>query len=105
MATKQQDDPDIHKGAVEGDRPTDEQHGNPQGDGIDENGLPQRSGRHRRGRSRRERGRNARGEDRHERRRLQRTSAASVNRQAASVGDVEFKRNSQVPIVVSEALP
>jgi len=33
-------DPDIHKGAIEGDRPTDEQMGNPQGDGIDENGLP-----------------------------------------------------------------
>jgi hypothetical protein len=40
MAKKQQDDPDIHKGAVEGDKPTDEQHFNPQGDGIDENGLP-----------------------------------------------------------------
>lgn len=33
-------DPDIHKGAIEGDRPTDEQMGNPQGDGIDENGMP-----------------------------------------------------------------
>jgi len=33
-------DPDIHKGAIEGDRPTDEQMGNPNGDGIDENGLP-----------------------------------------------------------------
>jgi hypothetical protein len=40
MAKKQQDDPDTHKGAVEGDKPTDEQHFNPQGDGIDENGLP-----------------------------------------------------------------
>ena len=40
MAKKQQDDPDIHKGAVEGDRPTDEQHFNQQGDGLDENGLP-----------------------------------------------------------------
>jgi len=40
MAKKQQDDPDIHKGAVEGDRPTDQQHFNPQGDGLDENGLP-----------------------------------------------------------------
>ena len=29
-----------HKGAVEGDRPTDEQQGNPNGDGVDENGLP-----------------------------------------------------------------
>ena len=40
MAGKQQKDPDVHKGAIEGDRPTDEQMGNPQGDGIDENGLP-----------------------------------------------------------------
>ena len=40
MAKKQQDDPDIHKGAVEGDRPSDEQHFNQQGDGLDENGLP-----------------------------------------------------------------
>ena len=40
MATKQQDDPDVHKGAIEGDRPGDEQLGNPHGEGIDENGLP-----------------------------------------------------------------
>jgi hypothetical protein len=40
MANKQQKDQDIHKGAIEGDRPTDEQMGNPNGDGIDENGLP-----------------------------------------------------------------
>ena len=40
MATKQRDDQDIHKGAIEGDRPTDEQQGNPHGDGLDENGLP-----------------------------------------------------------------
>ena len=40
MAKKQQDDQDIHKGAVEGDRPTDEQHFNPHGDGVDPNGLP-----------------------------------------------------------------
>jgi hypothetical protein len=38
--TKQLDDPDIHKGAVEGDKPTDNQAGNPHGDGVDENGLP-----------------------------------------------------------------
>jgi hypothetical protein len=38
--TKQLDDPDIHKGAVEGDKPTDKQVGNPHGDGVDENGLP-----------------------------------------------------------------
>jgi hypothetical protein len=40
MADKQQNDPDIHKGAIEGDRPTDEQMGNPNGDGIDANGMP-----------------------------------------------------------------
>jgi hypothetical protein len=40
MATKQRDDPDVHKGAIEGDRPSDEQHSNPNGDGVDENGLP-----------------------------------------------------------------
>lgn len=40
MTTKQQDDPDAHKGAVEGDRPADEQQGNPNGDGVDANGLP-----------------------------------------------------------------
>ena len=39
-AVKQHDDPDIHKGAIEGDRPTDEQIGNPNGDGVDENGMP-----------------------------------------------------------------
>jgi hypothetical protein len=40
MDTKQLDDPDIHKGAVEGDKPTDKQPGNANGDGLDENGLP-----------------------------------------------------------------
>ena len=39
-AKKQMDDPDIHKGAIEGDRPLDEQNANPNGDGVDENGLP-----------------------------------------------------------------
>ena len=38
--TKQLDDPDIHKGAVEGDKPTDKQIGNPSGDGVDANGMP-----------------------------------------------------------------
>jgi hypothetical protein len=33
-------DPAIHKGAIEGDRPSDEQNGNPNGKGIDKNGLP-----------------------------------------------------------------
>lgn len=40
MAMKQRNDPDVHKGAIEGDRPTDEQIGNPHGDGIDDQGLP-----------------------------------------------------------------
>jgi len=40
MATKQQDDQDAHKGAIEGDRPNDEQQGNPHGDGINDEGLP-----------------------------------------------------------------
>ena len=39
-SNRQQDDQDVHKGAIEGDRPTDEQHSNQQGDGLDENGLP-----------------------------------------------------------------
>ena len=34
-------DPDSHKGAVEGDRPTDEQIGNPHGDGLNDEGLPE----------------------------------------------------------------
>jgi hypothetical protein len=36
----QRPDPDIHKGALEGDRPTDEQQGNPHGDGLDDRGMP-----------------------------------------------------------------
>ena len=40
MATKQQDDQDIHKGAIEGDRPNDEQNANPHGDGVDAEGMP-----------------------------------------------------------------
>ena len=40
MADKQQSDPDVHKGAIEGDRPGDEQVGNPHGGGVDDNGLP-----------------------------------------------------------------
>jgi hypothetical protein len=40
MATRQHDDPDVHKGAIEGDKPTDEQIGNPHGDGVDDQGLP-----------------------------------------------------------------
>jgi hypothetical protein len=34
------DDQDSHKGAVEGDRQTDKQIGNPHGSGVDKNGLP-----------------------------------------------------------------
>jgi hypothetical protein len=37
---KQLNDPDIHKGAIQGDRPSDEQQGNPHGTGIDDAGLP-----------------------------------------------------------------
>ena len=33
-------DPDARKGAVEGDRPSDEQHFNPHGEGVNEEGLP-----------------------------------------------------------------
>jgi len=40
MAFKMRDDSDSHKGAIEGDRPTDEQIGNPHGPGVDEEGLP-----------------------------------------------------------------
>jgi hypothetical protein len=40
MGMKQSDDQDVHKGAIEGDRPTDEQMGNPSGNGVDENGMP-----------------------------------------------------------------
>ena len=40
MAKKQQDDQDVHKGAVEGDRPSDEQIGNPNGPGVNDEGLP-----------------------------------------------------------------
>ncbi|HEY2150750.1 MAG TPA: hypothetical protein VGH34_08080 [Vicinamibacterales bacterium] len=36
----QLDDQDIHKGAIEGDRPSDEQNVNNRGKGVDENGLP-----------------------------------------------------------------
>ena len=40
MSEKQKDDPDAHKGAIEGDKPTDKQVGNPSGDGVDANGMP-----------------------------------------------------------------
>jgi hypothetical protein len=40
MAEKQQDDPAAHKGAIEGDRPGDEQNVSNKGKGIDKNGLP-----------------------------------------------------------------
>jgi hypothetical protein len=33
-------DPDMHKGAIEGDRPTDEQQGNANAPALDANGLP-----------------------------------------------------------------
>ena len=40
MEKKTTDDPDIHKGAIEGDRPSDEQNVDRRGTGIDPNGLP-----------------------------------------------------------------
>ena len=40
MGTKLQDDQDAQKGAIEGDRPNDEQMGNPHGPGVSEDGLP-----------------------------------------------------------------
>jgi hypothetical protein len=41
MGTKNQDDQDARKGAIEGDRPTDKpQMGNPHGSGVDKDGLP-----------------------------------------------------------------
>ena len=41
MGTKQQDDQDVRKGAIEGDRPTDKQQmGNPHGSGVNADGLP-----------------------------------------------------------------
>jgi hypothetical protein len=40
MTSRQLDDPEIHKGAIEGDRPDDEQIGNPHGEGVDEDGWP-----------------------------------------------------------------
>ncbi len=36
----QLNDPDIHKGAIEGDRPSDEQNVNNKCKGVDKNGLP-----------------------------------------------------------------
>jgi len=40
MAEKMENDPDVHKGAIEGDRPDDEQIGNPNAPGVDDEGLP-----------------------------------------------------------------
>ena len=34
------DDPDRHKGAIEGDRPQDEQQGNPNAPALDSEGMP-----------------------------------------------------------------
>lgn len=41
MAMKQRDDQDLRKGAVEGDRPDDEQQGNANVPALDGNGLPE----------------------------------------------------------------
>lgn len=40
MTIKQRNDQDVHKGALEGDRPDDEQIGNPHGEAIDDDGWP-----------------------------------------------------------------
>ena len=40
MTSKPQHDPDQHRGAIEGDRPTDEQQGNPNVPALDREGLP-----------------------------------------------------------------
>src|SRR2546421_569757 len=41
MAAKQADDPDLHKGAIEGDNPTDELNVEPRDKrGVDDNGMP-----------------------------------------------------------------
>jgi hypothetical protein len=39
-AQKQINDPAIHKGAIEGDRPSDEQNVSNRGTGVDKNGRP-----------------------------------------------------------------
>jgi hypothetical protein len=39
-AMKKDDDPDTHKGATEGDKPSDKQVGNAAGTGVDKNGMP-----------------------------------------------------------------
>ena len=39
-AAAQQVDPDLHKGAIQGDRPDDEQQGNANVPALDESGLP-----------------------------------------------------------------
>ena len=38
--TNQLNDPDIHKGAIEGDKPSDEQNVSNKGKGVDTDGLP-----------------------------------------------------------------
>ena len=40
MNEKQQNDPAVHKGAIEGDRPSDEQNVENKGDGVDNQGMP-----------------------------------------------------------------
>jgi hypothetical protein len=40
MAKKQMDDPASHKGAIEGDRPSDETNVDDRREGVDDQGLP-----------------------------------------------------------------
>ena len=40
MEEKQMNDPAVHKGAIEGDRPGDEQNVDNRGKGVDKDGIP-----------------------------------------------------------------
>jgi hypothetical protein len=40
MQHSEHPDQDMHKGAIEGDRPADEQFGNENGQALDDNGMP-----------------------------------------------------------------
>jgi len=40
LGLKQQDDPDVHKGAIQGDRPDDEQQANRNVPALNSDGLP-----------------------------------------------------------------
>ena len=48
MEEKQMNDPAAHKGAIEGDRPSDEQNVDNRGKGVDKDGIPNDPSRRRR---------------------------------------------------------